>query len=86
MITRESSSQTKSQDNKIFEPYKKIASKTASWKVDICLKKKPSLAQIFRYFCYESRKSKIIFLIRCNYRLFRNYVQMVIEQMLWNKF
>ena len=32
----------------------------ASWKVEICLKKKnPTRAQIFRYFRYESRNSNM---------------------------
>ena len=40
---------------------KKIPSKKASWKVEICLKKKnPPRAQIFRYFRIESRNNKFV--------------------------
>ena len=29
----------------------------ASYKIEICLKKKKAWAQLFRYFCYESRNN-----------------------------
>ena len=61
MITGEISFQIWAQDNNSFRMIKKIPSKMAGKKVETCLKKKkPTRAQIFRYFRIESRKNKAL--------------------------